>query len=73
MASPRVNADGTFFAPLRRHTRVALDHGVLNFDGAAHRVDHAAKLDQSAVPGALDHATMMHGDGRIDQIAAQAP
>ncbi len=24
-------------------------------------------------PGALDHAPVMHGDGRIDQIAAQRP
>ena len=50
---------------------VALDHGVLHFDGAAHRVDDAAKLDDAAIAGALDDAAMMHGDGRIDQIAAQ--
>ena len=52
---------------------VALDHAVLHFDGAAHRVDHAAELDNRAVAGALDDATVMHGDGRIDQIAAQRP
>ena len=27
----------------------------------------------TAVAGALDHAAVMHGDGRIDQIAAQRP
>ena len=46
---------------------------VLHLDRAAHRVDHAAKLDEAAVAGALDDAPMMHGDGRIDQVAAQPP
>src|SRR5208337_4784179 len=32
-----------------------------------------AELDEAAVPGALDHATMMHGDGWIDKVAAQRP
>ena len=52
---------------------VALDHAVLHLDGAAHGVDHAAELDESSVAGALDDAPVMHGDGRIDQIAAQRP
>ena len=51
--------------------RVALDHGVLHFDRAAHRVDDAAELDNAAVAGALDDAAVMHGDGGIDQVAAQ--
>ena len=46
---------------------------VLHLDRAAHRVDHAAKLDQAAVAGALDDAPVMRGDGGIDQIAAQPP
>ena len=36
-------------------------------------VDHAAELDEAAVAGALDHTTMVHGDGRINQIAGQRP
>ena len=32
--------------------RVALDHAVLNFDRAAHGVDHAAELDQRSVADA---------------------
>ena len=56
-----------------RHAGVALDQAVLHFDGAAHRVDHAAELDQAAVAGALDDAAVMHGDGGIDQVAAQPP
>jgi hypothetical protein len=66
-----VNADPKFDALVRRDTCVALDHGVLHFDCAAHRVDYAAKLDDAAVAGALDDAAMMHGDCGIDQIAAQ--
>ena len=66
-----MNADAKFDAPLGRHAGVALDEAVLHLDGAAHRVDHAAKLDKDAVAGALDDAAMMHGDGGVDEIAAQ--
>ena len=58
-------------AALGRKASVALDHAVLHLDGAAHGVDHATKLDDAAVAGALDHAPMMHGDGGIDQIASE--
>jgi hypothetical protein len=34
-------------------------------------VDHAAKLNEAAVPGSLDDATVMNGDGRVDEIAAE--
>ena len=56
-----------------RHAGVALDHRVLHFDGAAHRVDDAAEFDDAAVAGALDDAAVMHGDGRVDQVAAKRP
>jgi len=52
---------------------VAVDQTVLHLDGAAHRIDDAAKLDEAAVAGALDDAPAMHGDRRVDQIAAQRP
>ena len=45
----------------------------LDFDGAVHCVDDAAELDDAAVAGALDDAAVMHGDGRIDQIASERP
>ena len=57
----------------RCDARVALDHGVLHFDCAAHRVDHAAELDDAAVAGALDDPSAMHGDRRVNQIAAERP
>ena len=68
-----MNADAELDAALGRHAGVALDHAVLHLDRAAHRVDHAAELDEAAVAGALDDAPVMHGDGGIDQIAAQRP
>jgi hypothetical protein len=44
-----------------------------HLDGAAHSVDYAAELNETSVAGALDHAPVMHGDGRIDQIASESP
>ena len=57
----------------RPDARVALDHGVLYFDRATHRVNDTAELDDAAVAGALDDAAVMHGDRGIDQVAAQCP
>jgi hypothetical protein len=54
-----------------RHAGVALHHRVLHFDRAADRIDHAAELYDCAVAHALDHPAPVHGDGRIDEIAAQ--
>ena len=68
-----MNADAEDDAAVLGHAGVALDHGVLHFDRAAHGVDDAAELDDRAVAGALDDAPVMHGDGRIDQVAAQRP
>ena len=66
-----MNADAELDAALGRQARVALDEAVLHFDRAAHRVDHAAELDETAVAGALDDAPVMRVDGGIDQIAPQ--
>ena len=68
-----MNADAELDAPVVRHAGVALDQAVLHLDRAAHRVDHAAELNEAAVAGALDDASVMRGDGGIDQIAAQPP
>jgi hypothetical protein len=37
----------------------------------AHRIDHAAKLDDDPVPGALYDPPVVERDGRIDKVAAQ--
>ena len=65
-----MNADAEFDLAIGRHAGVALDHRVLNLDGATHGVDHAAKLDESAVACALDDAPVVNGDRGVDQIAA---
>ena len=49
-----MNADAELDAALWRHAGIALDHAVLHFDRASHRVDDAAELDKAAVAGALD-------------------
>ena len=68
-----MNADAELDAALGRQAGVALDQAVLHFDRAAHRVDHAAKLDEAAVAGALDDPPVMRGDGGVDQVAAEPP
>ena len=69
----QMDADPELDAAVLRHAGIALDHAVLHLDGAAHGVHHAAELDQRSIPCALDHAPVVHGDGRIDQVAAQCP
>src|ERR1700722_1400947 len=68
-----MNTDAEVYALVRRDARVALDHGALDFDRAAHRIDHATELDDQAVAGALDEAAVVDGDGGVNQIAAQQP
>ena len=68
-----MDADAKLDAPLGRQSGVAFDHAVLDFNSAAHGVDHAAKLDERAVAGQLDDAPIVHGDRGIDQIAPQRP
>jgi hypothetical protein len=58
---------------LGRQSGVALDHAALHLDRAAHRIDHAAKLNDASIAGALDDAAVMGGDRGVDQIAAEAP
>ena len=65
-----MDADPELDPSLGWNPGVALDHAVLHFDRAAHRVDHAAKLDDEAVAGALDNASMVRRDRGINQVAA---
>ena len=68
-----MDADAKLDAASWRQAGVALDHAVLNFDRAAHRVDHAAKLDDEPIARPLDDAAVAGRDGRVDQVAAQRP
>jgi hypothetical protein len=68
-----VKANAELDALLGGQAGIALGHAVLHFDGAAHGVDDAAEFDQSAVPGSLHKAAVMHGGRWIDQVATQRP
>ncbi len=68
-----VNADAELDAPVLRHAGVALGEAVLNLDRAADRVDDAAKFDDRPVAGAFHDTAVMGGEGRVDEVAAQAP
>ena len=68
-----MDADAKLDPLVRRQAGVALDHAVLHFDRAAHRVDDAAEFDDAAIAGAFDDAAVMGGDGGVDEIAAQPP
>jgi len=67
-----MNADAKLDATVGRDACVAFDHSALHFDGAAYGVDHAPKFDQRPVAGPLEHTSVVHGDGGIDEIAAQS-
>ena len=56
-----------------RNARVPFLHRILHFNGTSDGIDHAAELDQHAIAGALDHASVVDRDRRVDQIAAQRP
>ena len=68
-----MNADAKLDAPVIWYAGVALDQAGLHFDRAPDRVHYAPELDDAAVASALDDAAVMRGDGRIDEIAAEAP
>ena len=68
-----MHADAKFDALVRRDPSVALDHRPLDFNGAVHCVDDTPELDDAAIAGALDDAAVVHGDGRIDQVASERP
>ena len=68
-----MDADPKFDALVGRDPSVALDHRPLDFNGAVHCVDDAPELDDAAVAGALDDPAVVHGDGRIDQVASERP
>ena len=68
-----MDADTKFDALVRRDPSVALDHRPLDFNGEVHCVDDTAELDNCAIAGALDDPAVVHGDGRIDQVASERP
>ena len=68
-----MDTDAELDTSIGRHAGIAFEHGVLHLDGAPHRVDHAAELDEGSVSSALHHASGVHRDGRINEVAAERP
>ena len=68
-----MNANSKLNPPLGRKAGVALNHAGLHLDGAAHRVDYAAELNDDTIAGSLHHPPIMHGDYRVGQVAAERP
>ena len=68
-----MNADAKDDAAVLGHAGVAFDHRVLHFDCAAHRVDHAAELDDRPSPVRLTSRPLWTAIVGIDQFAAQRP
>jgi len=58
-------------AALRGQAGIALDHLRLHLDGTVHSIDNAPELDQRTIAGPLYHPSIVHRDGRIQEIAAQ--
>jgi hypothetical protein len=46
---------------------------MLQLDRAPHRVDDAPEFVERAIASALDDAAVVHGDRRVDEVAAQHP
>jgi hypothetical protein len=67
----KMDADAKLGTALGRQASVALDHAVLHFDGAAHGIHHAAKLDEDAIARPLNDPAVMQSDGGVEQIAAE--
>ena len=66
----QMDANPELDAALRRQARIALDHRVLNLDGAPNGVNDTTELDERSIAGALDDTTLMYRDRGIDQVAA---
>ncbi len=67
----KVDADPELDTPLRRQASIALDHAVLDLDGATNRVNDASELDEDAIACPLNDAAVMQSDSGINQIAAK--
>ena len=63
-----MDADPELDPPVLRHIGVLRRHGALDFDRATRPIDRAGELDQQAIAGGLDDASMMFGDFGIDDV-----
>ena len=64
-----IDADAEHDPLLRRDTGVAHRHPALDFDRAAHGIDHAGELGEDAVAGDPHHPPVMILDRGLDEVA----
>ena len=67
-----VNADAKFDPLVLRHIDILFCHAALDFVGTSHGVDHAGELNESAVPGILDDASVMFSDFGIEKRLSES-
>ena len=67
-----VNADAKFDPLVLRHIGILFCHAALDFVGTSHGVDHAGELNESAVPGILDDASVMFSDFGIEKRLSES-
>src|SRR5208337_3767172 len=66
-----VDADAELDAAVLRQVGIAQGHCRLDLDDAAHRADHAGKLQQEPIAGRLYDPAAMLGDLRINEFRAE--
>src|SRR5271170_6969098 len=64
-----IDANAEFYAPIRWHLRISLEHTSLNRDGAADRVDDATEFRNDAVAGGVGDTAAMRFHRRIPEAA----
>jgi hypothetical protein len=57
-------------APILGHPYIRLHHAILKINGALHRTDSAAELDEHAIAGHLEDAPLVAGDQRLQHLLA---
>ena len=67
-----VNPDAEFDPLVLRHIDILFGHAALNFVGTSHGVDQAGELNEGAVPGILDYASVMFSDFGIEKRLSES-
>ena len=65
-----MQADAEHDGGVLRLVSIGLDHGLLELDGGAQRIDGAGELDQGAVAGQLDQPATVSGECRLQSLLA---
>jgi hypothetical protein len=67
-----VNADAKFDPLDLRHIEILFCHAALDFVGTSHGIYHAPELNESAIPGILDDASVIFSDSGIEKRLSES-